>query len=334
MIMALLLCVRTNNAIYKATKAVRLQQQNLKSRDEVSALIQYPILGFSLPTSVNPIEYLTKYSANAAVLPSSGSQSGPAGGLSALHHRGKGAGRTSSQLGRDSIEIFGDGAARKGLKGKCAGGQGKKLHHKKNGGGPCKGECNDEGNVNDEKAEQRVQRKNSSGAKVTEYIEEAAVSPLHNGEESTVLSDSPNDVGLSEDTFDGSMEGPDEGEVTSASAVSVNTGERDDDDDNGDDGSSDSAKLNCNKRASAEETGNNMIDSAEGECESCENQVVETQGVQKVVPHNKGKQCFPLECKCFTNIPLQAARKLQNQRALLRLHSRKHSKPKPCNRLL
>ncbi|KAL8432590.1 hypothetical protein Efla_002822 [Eimeria flavescens] len=47
---------------------MRLQQQSAKhrSKEEVAALMQYPLLGFSMPSTLNPVQYLTKLRGGSA----------------------------------------------------------------------------------------------------------------------------------------------------------------------------------------------------------------------------------------------------------------------------
>ncbi|CDJ36076.1 uncharacterized protein EMH_0060770 [Eimeria mitis] len=279
----------------QASKAVRLQQQSSrhKSRDEVSALIQYPLLGFTLPSSINPIEYLARYSTTTAASPSAASKAGPVGALASGSDRGKAAGGNNRQLLRDRIEIFGDEAAleeveKKKKKTKAA----KKKHSKGSSHEQCKGECGVEEKLEDQKAEQQVEEEETSGpVKALHDVERAIASPFSGDDATAVFSDSSEDVDISGDNFEGIMEDPDEdGEASSNEAFSSTKAQNDDDED-GEEGSSGSAGFSSKNHAPAKAVKEKMGNSEEGEDEGGENQQEEEEAARKkAASHHKEKE--------------------------------------------
>lgn len=274
---------------------MRLQQQNSKhkSRDEVAALIQYPLLGFTLPSSVNPNEYLTKYSATEAVSPSVSSRTRSARAPPACSSRGK-AGRTTRQRLRDRIEILGDEAALEEVeKEKEARAMNAKPHLEK-GKEPCKGKCNAKERLEDKRAHKEAKEENRGSTPATTLHEFKGVValPFQQGDAPAVFSESSEDAEMSQDNFEGEIDDLDEQEAALASAFSANKGEQDDD--NNETGEPfGSAKFNSMKTASAKRK-KKVNGSEESEQQDDQNQQDGGEEQEKKASHNSGKGCFAL----------------------------------------
>ncbi|KAL8275010.1 hypothetical protein Esti_001066 [Eimeria stiedai] len=93
---------------------MRLQQQSAKhkSKQEIAALMEYPLLGFSMPSTLNPVEYLSKLTRGAAATPTQSNAFRVAAnprtvGTPASRSRPQAASRRYLQ---DKVEMLGDDA--------------------------------------------------------------------------------------------------------------------------------------------------------------------------------------------------------------------------------
>ncbi|CDJ49852.1 hypothetical protein, conserved [Eimeria brunetti] len=272
---------------------MRLQQQKgkqqHKSRDEVAALIQYPLLGFSLPSPVNPIEYLTKYSTGTAPSPSAGSTAGSAVPLPARSERRNAARKTNRQLLRDRIKILGVEAVLEELEQKKKRKSAPKgAGSTKNNHGSCKGECNAEEELEDQKAEhdEEEEGNNSASAKVLHKVESVVASPFRS-DEGRFFSNSSEDADVSE--FEGNLEDFDEEKAPNVAAFPKNE-EKDDDDEDVEEASSGSAGFN-KKSASAKGTKAKTNDSKD---DGAENEQEDETGAATTASQHKGKGILAL----------------------------------------
>lgn len=236
---------------------MRLQQEGSKnkSREEVAALMQYPLLGFSLPSAVNPIEYLSKitrgtvkanaHSKNAApyALPT-GEASESAG-----HQDLEGSYKSSA-----SNASFEEKDKKKHNKTKKAAKQ--KAHGNEQGKGECKKRDNSAEEVLDEEAD--AEANENSAAKALHDIENAVRSPFKGGDDSTYFGESFEEAGEAEQSSRAQVEDSDDDETNESTFSSSIQGEDEDDDDVKDDKTTGFTKSgkNIKSRARHEETTN------------------------------------------------------------------------------
>ncbi|KAL8443958.1 hypothetical protein Emag_005742 [Eimeria magna] len=96
------------------SKEMRLQQQSAKhkSKQEIAALMEYPLLGFSMPSTLNPVEYLSKLTSGTAAMPKQSNAFRVAANPRTV---GASASRSHPQTAnsrglQDQVEILGDDA--------------------------------------------------------------------------------------------------------------------------------------------------------------------------------------------------------------------------------
>lgn len=237
---------------------MRLQQEGSKnkSREEVAALMQYPLLGFSLPSAVNPIEYLSKitrgavkanvHSKNAAPYALPTGEASESADRSSGHQDLEGSYKSSA-----SNAAFEEKGKKKHNKSKKAGKQ--KAH----GNEQCKGECKKRDDsaeeVLDEEAD--AEANENSAAKALHDIENAVSSPFKGGDDSAYFGESFEEAGEAEQSSKAQVEDPDDDETNDPSFSSSVQGDDEDDDDVKDDKTTGFTKSSKNIKSRARHEG-------------------------------------------------------------------------------
>lgn len=265
---------------------MRLQQQEIKhkSREQIATLMHYPLLGFSMPSSVNPVEYLTKLSSATTSAKSSPD-------AVATHRKPESAGSLNiddkTRIRREienQDEAPGDYASFNAVE-KKKGGKSKKskTHKSKKNHAATKEEPEGKSNYEGGNSADDESDEESGATKALHDIEHAVAAPFGGNKEDFALKNPSRNTSYETNELESLEEDPYEesNRFDSLAAQSLSEEDDDDDDDSGRKGSGGSKK----KHEISNATKKSKPDEEEDDDDANE----ERSGHKKGNGHKKGK---------------------------------------------